>query len=244
MARRKPLFSRRFGRFTWDRRAFLLLLLAAGALAGRAWLKEHPEHDPWAPLDLRDPPGWATATKLRNLRDDTAACRAVLGRSQIDFTALPAEGEGQCARPDRTRLDDYPFAPRTPPTTCPVAVALELWRRDVVDVEAQAIFGRKIARIEHLGAYSCRRLYGRDSGAWSQHATGNAIDIAAVVLDNGTRIRVLADWDGEERKARFLRRIRDGACGGFSTVLSPDYNAAHRDHFHLDMGGRWGGVCR
>ena len=121
---------------------------------------------------------------------------------------------------------------------------MELWRTDSLEPAAQEIFGRDIARIEHLGAYSCRRLYGRDSGAWSEHATGNAIDIAGFVLEDGTRISVLGDWEGDDDEARFLRRVRDGACDAFATTLSPDYNAAHADHFHLDMTPRWSGVCR
>ena len=237
--------SRRIGRFKWDRRASAFLLLAAVFVAGRAWLAEHPEHDPWAPLDLRDPPGWATASKLRALRSDTAECRAVLARSEIAYTALPAAGEGQCARPDRTRLDGYPLSPAPPPTTCTTAIALELWRRDTVQTQAREIFGQEVDRIEHLGAFSCRRLYGRDEGPWSEHATGNAIDIAALVLADGTRVSVLGDWNGDNPdKALFLRRIRDGACRAFSTTLSPDYNAAHADHLHFDMGGRWSAVCR
>lgn len=245
MARRKPLFSRRIGRFRWDRRALLLLVLLAGLVAGRAWLAEHPEHDPWAPLDLRDPPGWATARKLQALKDDIGECRAVLARSQVAYTALPAAGAGECARPDRTRLDRFPFAPAPPPTTCAAAIALELWRRGTLEPQAREIFGAGLARVEHLGAFSCRRMYGRDEGPWSEHATGNAIDIAALVLDDGTRISVLADWNGgDPDKALFLRRVRDGACRAFSTVLSPEYNAAHRDHLHLDIAGRWGGVCR
>lgn len=246
MTRRKPFFSRRIGRFTWDRRILIALLLAAGLVAGRAWLAEHPEHDPWAPLDLRDPPGWATASKLRALRGDAAECRAVLARSEIAFTALEPAGEGQCARPDRTRLDRYPFRPDPPPTTCAIAVALELWRRDFVAREARALFDSDVARIEHLGAYSCRRMYGREDGPWSEHATGNAIDIAAFVLVDGTRIDILRDWNGNNPdKALFLRRVRDGACRSFTTVLSPDYNAAHADHFHFDMVQRsWGGACR
>lgn len=244
MARRKPMFSRRLGTFTGDRRVFLLLLVAALFVAGRAWLAEHPEHDPWAPLDLRHPVGWATGMKLRALRGDTEACRAVLTRSEVPFTALPGAGEAPCVRPDRTQLDSYPFRPAPPPTTCAVALALQLWKRDTLDPEAQAVFGQDIERIEHLGAYSCRRLYGRDEGPWSEHATGNAIDIAGFVLEDGTRISVLRDWEGEGDKARFLRAVRDGACRAFSTVLSPDYNAAHRDHFHFDMTARWSGVCR
>jgi hypothetical protein len=244
MARRKPLFSRRIGRFTWDRRVFVLLLVAALFVAGRAWLAEHPQHDPWAPLDLRHPPGWATGMKLRALAGDAEACRAVLTRSEVAFSALDPAGAPPCARPDRTRLDRYPLRPEAPPTTCAVALALEIWRRNSLDREAEAIFGQRVAHVEHLGAYSCRRLYGRDAGAWSEHATGNAIDIAGFVLADGTRISVLRDWSGEGDKARFLRAVRDGACGAFSTVLSPDYNAAHRDHFHFDMSARWGGVCR
>ncbi len=244
MPRRKPLINRRIGRFIWERRLFLLLLALAGVLAARVWLEEHPEHNPWAPLDLRDPPGWATAMKLRALDDDIPACRAVLARSQVNYAALPPTGEGACARPDRTRLDAYPFAPDRPATTCAVAIALELWERDVLSPAAEELFDSEIERVEHLGAFSCRRLYGRGSGPWSEHATGNAVDIAGFVLADGTRISVLRDWPADDSKAAFLRRVRDGACNSFSTVLSPDYNAAHADHFHLDMRGGWGGACR
>lgn len=244
MAEQKLRISRRIGKFVWDRRVLWLLAIAAMILFGRAWLEEHPEHNPWAPLDLRHPPGWATAAKLAALEDDVPECRAVLERSQIDYTVLPPTGEGACARPDRTRLDAYPFAPDRPATTCAVAIALQLWERDALEPAAAELFDSKVEQVEHLGAFSCRRLYGRGSGPWSEHATGNAVDIAAFVLEDDTRIEVLRDWPGDGPKAEFLRRVRDGACRSFSTVLSPDYNAAHADHFHLDMRGGWGGACR
>jgi hypothetical protein len=230
--------------FRAARRALFALVPLLLAIAGWQWLQNHPQHNPWAPLDLRDPPGWATRTKLARLNEDVGACRAVLARSDIVFTALDAAGEGECARPDRTRLGDYPLSPDTPPVTCPVAIALELWRRDSVAPAARRILGSDIARIEHLGAFSCRRMYGASEGRWSEHATGNAIDIAGFVLEDGRRISVLGDWDGEGTEARFLREVRDGACKSFATVLSPEYNAAHADHFHLDQDGRWSGVCR
>ncbi len=240
----KLSISRHIGKFIGDRRVILLLVAAALFVAGRSWLAAHPQHDPWAPLDLNDPVGWATEAKLRALAGDVPQCRAVLERSGVEYTALPPEGEGACRREDRTQLADYPLSPDTPPTTCPVAIAMELWQRDALEPAAQEIFGSGIARIEHLGAYSCRRLYGREDGPWSQHATGNAIDIAGFVLTDGTRISVLGDWQGEGDKARFLRAVRDGACEVFGIVLSPDYNAAHADHLHLDMGARRGGLCR
>lgn len=225
--------------------SLITLLVIAGALfAGWRWLEAHPEHNPAAPLDLNHPIGWATATKLAALKTDTAECRAVLDRSSVAFTALEPSGEGDCARPDRTQLDAYPLAPDSPPVTCPVAAALEMWRTKSVETAARDIFGSDLARIEHLGVYSCRRMYGDDDAPWSEHATGNAIDIAAFVLEDGTRISVLGDWDGDTDEALFLRQVRDGACGVFATVLSPDYNAAHADHFHLDQDSRWTGVCR
>jgi len=239
MPRKKPNRHYRAARL-----AIAALVPFALAIAGWQWLLRHPEHNPWVPLNLNDPPGWATRTKLARLKGDAAECRAVLERSNIAFTALEPTGEGPCARPDRTRLGNYPLAPDTPPVTCPLAAALEIWRRDSVAPAAGKIMGSQIARIEHLGAYSCRRMYGGNEGPWSEHATANAIDIAAFVLEDGRRISVLKDWNGEGPKARFLRTVREGACGSFATVLSPDYNAAHRDHFHLDQDDRWAGVCR
>ncbi len=168
----------------------------------------------------------------------------MLERSEIAHSVLDPQGEGACERPDRTRLDEFPLTPNPPPTTCGVAIALELWRRNAIEPLAEEIFASEVEQIEHLGAFSCRRLYGRGEGASSEHATGNAVDIAGFVLADGTRISVLGDWDDEGDKGAFLRRIRDGACDSFATVLSPDYNAAHADHFHLDMSPRWSGLCR
>ena len=243
--KRNPLrISRKVGSFRIERRLILLAILGVIGWAGYSWLQAHPEHNPAAPLDLRHPIGMATASKLAALKDDPEACRAVLTRSEVAFAALDPAGEGQCARPDRTQLTGYPLAPDSPPMTCPVGAAMELWRSKTVEPAAREIFGSDIARIEHLGVYSCRRLYGQSEGAWSEHATGNAIDIAAFVLEDGRRISVLGDWDGDEDEARFLRTVRDGACGVFSTVLSPDYNEAHADHFHFDQDARWAGVCR
>lgn len=40
------------------------------------------------------------------------------------------------------------------------------------------------------------------------------------------------------REGQFLRRLHSGACGVFSTVLGPEANEAHRNHFHLDLASR------
>lgn len=237
--------SRQIGTFRLDRLFLTLLVLGALLVAGRAWLADHPQHDPWAPLDLNDPPGWATQRKIAALRDDPAQCRAVLERSGIAFTALDPAGEGECRRPDRKVLTQAPLRPANPQTTCAVAAAFSQWLRQGVQPAATAELGSPVARIEHYGTYSCRRLYGRAEGQWSEHATGNAIDIAAFVLEDGRRVSVLRDWKGQDAEAAFLRRARDAACGAFGTVLSPDYNAAHADHLHLDQAARgFGGVCR
>ena len=142
-------------------------------------------------------------------------------------------------------LPGFPLVPRSPPTTCAVAAGLELWLERAVQPAATELLGARVARVEHLGAYSCRRLYGSESGQWSEHATGNAIDVAAFVLEDGRRIGVARAWTQGGEEAAFLRLARDEACDVFGTVLSPDYNAAHADHLHLDQEARgFGGVCR
>lgn len=227
----------------FERLAVVLFLIGALALFARAWLHDHPQHNPWAPFDLGDPPGWATQAKLAGLRDDPAECRAVLERSNVAFTALEPLGEGQCPRPDRLTLDKLPLAGHAE-MTCALGAGLALWERRMQPI-AETMLGARIARIEHFGTYSCRRVYGRSAGDWSEHSTGNAIDVAGFVLEDGRRVTVAADWKGEGEDAAFLHRVRDEACGIFGTVLSPDYNAAHADHLHLDQAARgWGGYCR
>ena len=124
--------------------------------------------------------------------------------------------------------------------TCPLAYQFTLWVQNDLQVPAMAEFGSPVARIETFGSYSCRNIAG--SGRLSEHASANAVDVAAFVLADGRRVTVLGGWNSDAGEARFLRSVRASACRRFNLVLSPDYNAAHRDHFHFDM-GRWG-TCR
>ncbi|MEA2700143.1 MAG: hypothetical protein QOI66_4414 [Myxococcales bacterium] len=115
---------------------------------------------------------------------------------------------------------------------------------EIAQDEAQAILGTRIASIEHLGAYACRPIKGT-AGSPSEHATGNAIDVAAFVLRDKRRIAVQRDFvaAGAEPTTpggRFLRALTErlSAQRVFGTVLTPDYDRNHRNHFHLD-GHRW-----
>jgi hypothetical protein len=115
---------------------------------------------------------------------------------------------------------------------------MHLFETRIAQQAALRHFGTRVAAIDHAGSYSCRRLYGRASGAYSEHATADAIDIVGFRLADGTRVSVLDDWSRGGPKSEFLREVRDGACRLFSTVLSPDYNAAHADHLHFDQAQR------
>ncbi|WP_395332931.1 extensin family protein [Novosphingobium sp. BL-8H] len=229
--------------FPVDRIALSLLLLACVILAGLNWLQDHPEDNPWAPLTLDEQPGWATGRKLAALRADLVACRAFLDRSGLPNRPLPPEGAGACRREDRgpLLLPDATLKPQRAEATCAVDAGMAFWLRHVVQPQAEAMFSSPVIRIEHLGTVNCRRIGNGAKGAWSEHATGNAIDVSAFVLANGRRVEVKRDWKGGVDDAAFLHAVRDGACGSFSTVLSPDYNAAHADHLHLDQARRTGG---
>lgn len=235
-----------------DRIAMTVLLALAAFVAGRAWLHQHPEHNPWAPLDLSDPPGWATARKLVGLRNDPDECRAILRRSGIEFTELPAIGADACRWEDRLRIASAAergtaLRPAIPGASCAVEAGLARWVRHVVAPAAREHLGSTPVALEHYGTYQYRRVGNSPEGRWSEHATGNAIDVSAVVLADGRRIAVRQGWTNQgSPAAAFLREARDGACPIFGTVLSPDYNAAHFDHLHLDQERRAMGwsLCR
>ncbi len=121
--------------------------------------------------------------------------------------------------------------------TCPLAANFAAWARHAAMPAARVYFQTELVRVETMGTYSCRPIAG--SSRLSEHARSNAVDVSAFVLADGRRISVRDNWNGDDAQAReFLRRIRTSACRRFPTVLSPDYNAAHHDHFHLDMGGK------
>jgi hypothetical protein len=224
-----------------------LLLLAALLFAGLLiWgaARGRPEDLPWTELDLGQPIGLFTGRKLAGLADEGGRCRQLLTRAGVRFTALPPLRAGpQCGYDHAVRFAaggarTIGYRPGELGANCAVAAGLALWEWHVVQPAAQRHFGARVRNIEHFGSYSCRRMYGRDSGTWSEHAEANAIDVAAFVLEDGRRISVVGDWADEGARGRFLREARDGACRLFATVLSPDYNRAHSDHFHLDQAGR------
>lgn len=220
-----------------------LVLAALVALVGHGYARRHPEDMPWTPLDLSDPVGMFTGAKLVGLTDDAPKCGALLRRAGVRFTALAPVRAGQCGFADGVRFASggarrIGFAPAGLGTSCAVAAGLALWEWNVVQPAAARHFGSAVTSIDHFGSYNCRRIYGRGTGAFSEHATADAVDIAGFRLADGTRVSVLGDWEAKGPKAAFLRDVRDGACDLFSTVLSPDYNAAHRDHFHLDQAER------
>ena len=213
------------------------LLLAAGFLAADAYTP--PQHLPWKPLRLADPIGAASGMKIAKLENDPVACRAVLTEGGVTTAEHPPRDNGDfCTITNAlsVRGGTTPLRPAAPVMTCPVALSFALWERQVLQPAARAILGAEVAAIDHYGTYACRRVYGQEGGRVSQHASANALDVAGFRLSDGRRVTVAAAWGDDGAEGRFLRAVRDGACGSFETVLGPEYNAAHRDHLHLDRG--------
>jgi hypothetical protein len=118
--------------------------------------------------------------------------------------------------------------------SCALASRLDDFEREVVQPLAAAELGRRVVRINHLGSFSCRGI--RGTSRLSEHALGRAIDIAGFRLSDGATVSVEHDWSEPGPKRLFLRRLARRACGYFSVVLTPDSNAEHYDHIHLDIG--------
>jgi hypothetical protein len=177
------------------------------------------------------------------LAGDTPACVAALRAAGIEFRAQPPVAAGQCGYANGIALASGGPLPALAPSgvivSCPVGAGLYLWVRDVVQPAALRHFGQPVVRIDHFGSYACRRIAGSTiAGDLSEHARANAIDIAGFRLAGGRRITVARDWKADGAAGSFLGDVRTGACRLFATTLSPDYNAAHADHLHLDQAAR------
>jgi hypothetical protein len=118
---------------------------------------------------------------------------------------------------------------------CPIVSALDRWLSDSVQPAAMRWFGARVVEIKQISAYSCRGMNGNPHAHISEHAFGNALDIAAFTLADGRRIAVKTGWRGMPEEQGFLRDVQGAACQQFSTVLAPGSNAHHEDHIHVDL---------
>ena len=232
----------------------LLALTLCVAVAVTLWLTqpwEHlPEHwNPAAPLALDHRLTVISRWKLAALDDAPDSCLAVLAAA-ADYP-----------------LEHLPLADYTPAAGCPLTNVVRVHQSQVefsssfvmrcpllvrwLMFEAQQLqplaiehLGSPVERVEHLGTFACRNVYGRETGRVSQHATASAFDIAGFVMQDGRQVNVLDDWDNETApdSSQFLREVHQASCQYFGTVLGPEYNRAHANHFHMDI-SRFG-LCR
>jgi hypothetical protein len=204
-----------------------------------------PSQDlPWEPLRISDPLGMATGGKIARAAGDPQLCRRVLVEGGVRFSEAEARSSDFCSTANSVRITGgvTALSPAAPVMTCPAALAFAIWDRQVVQPAADVLMSSPAARIDHFGTYACRRVYGGEGGRVSEHATANAFDFAGVRLADGRRITVASDFQGGAEEGVFMRVLRAGGCEVFHTVLGPDYNEAHADHLHLDM-GRFS-ICR
>nr|WP_321511072.1 extensin family protein [uncultured Celeribacter sp.] len=126
---------------------------------------------------------------------------------------------------------------------CTTARTLNTWVSD----KAEPLIGRLgggIAQLQIAASYACRPRNNQNGAKLSEHAKGHAVDISAFVLKNGVRLSVLNDWN-KPVEGKLLRQLHRSACGPFGTVLGPESDRHHKDHFHFDTARyRAGSYCR
>ena len=165
-------------------------------------------------------------------------CVGDLSREGIRFRALPDQQfGGGCSATGAVQLLDI----GVPVTNlgamrCGLARTFAAWIRYGAQPAARQILGSELVRVESMGTYACRNVIGgRGPARLSGHAIANAADVGAFVLADGRRISVKYGWTSADPSEReFLQVVRRSACRRFGTVLSPDYNAAHADHLHVE----------
>jgi hypothetical protein len=165
------------------------------------------------------------------------ACLARLDERHVDYRALDKVDAPQswCQVNTAVRVTRTTAGLDKPATmSCALAARLDQFEREVVQPLAREELGRRVVRINHRGSFSCRTRNG--GGRMSQHALGSAIDIAGFRLADSSTIGVAQDWAGSGAKRQFLRHLARRACQYFSVVLTPDSDADHHDHLHLDIG--------
>jgi len=167
------------------------------------------------------------------------ACRAALTHDGVKFeTVADFTTNSGCGITDPVKLTGGAVGLSQPvELSCDLALAVTEFEQGDIEALAQHYFHQKLARLDHMGAYSCRTV--RDAkGRMSEHAIGHAIDISGFLLADGTKIVVEKDWFSTGPKHDFLRAVAKAACERFAVVLTPNYNLDHFNHIHADL-SKW-----
>lgn len=204
--------------------------------------EEAPEEDEEgdAPEDVPEE-GAIEAAPVVPDRVYRTACPALLA-GLVEATAIDPISDGVCeARSPllvEAVLANGRMVPLSSPATlnCEMASALPRWLESL-DGHIAATMRTRLARVDIGTSHFCRPRNNVPGAFFSEHGFANALDVVGFTLENGDRISVLTDWmPAGAAEGRFLRFAHGAACTGFTTVLGPEANAAHADHFHLDLG--------
>ncbi len=221
----------------------VITTLSALALTGCSILPSSSRNEGAATQHTDAKPRVTSAQSRISQRPNDRACFQELGAAGARFNPVPDTYAGPgCTKLGTVQLsslagDRSAFGvSNIGPVQCRTATAFSDWARFGVDRAARQILGSSLDRIETMGSYSCRNVAG--TSRRSAHARAEAIDISAFVLKNGRRISVKGGWsDGNAAEREFLRVVHKSACKRFGTVLGPNYNRAHKDHFHVEGTG-------
>ncbi|RXH29200.1 MULTISPECIES: extensin family protein [Bradyrhizobium] len=197
------------------------------------------------PMSLNAPGVAAQEDEIDLPPDGTDAAGAARYMNAPSYPARPAPYSQAPAQQPLPRLGPAQGNPVTavgpvaikPTATlaCPIVSELDRWLADTVQPSAMRWFGVRVAEIKQISAYSCRGMNGNPHSHISEHAFGNALDVAAFVLADGRRVTVKDGWRGMPEEQGFLRDVQSGACAHFTTVLAPGSNVYHYDHIHVDL---------
>lgn len=159
-------------------------------------------------------------------------------------------GRGTCGmtRPFKVAAVSGGFVALAPKATlaCPLVANVEAWFMEAVQPAAMAWYGSPVVEVKQLSSYSCRTMNGQPGALISEHAFGNALDIASFRFADGREVNFKEGWKGKPEERGFLRTVHAAACERFSTVLAPGADMFHYDHIHVDLARRASGrsVCK
>lgn len=191
-------------------KGFLIIVLLGG-IGGLGYRYLPSYYNPFAPLQLADPPGWITTFKLQRLT--LSQCRELLtaANQQGLISSQPvADSTGECPLSHVVRVRDFGQVKLSSSflASCPLALRSALFVEQQAKPLTETWMKRRLTRIEHLGSYACRNIYHRPDARLSEHASAEALDVSGFQLSDGRKITVLRGWGREETGPLVTRYVK------------------------------------